>query len=206
MDNTIPTGYMKNSRGHMVPDNQVREQDKLRNQVVIDLVKDALLLNIQLADFKRRALNDIADLVSIAAQKYDVQIGGKKGNVNLMSYDGQYKIVRSVADRITFTEELEAAKQLITQCIDDWTQGSSNNVRALVDRAFKTNSQGQIKTGAVLDLIRLDIQDENWIRAMQALKDSIQVNNTTTYIRIYQRIGMSDQYAAVPLDIAAVRA
>lgn len=206
MDNAIPEGFMKNSRGHMVPDDQVREQDKLRNQVVMDLVKDALLLNTQLSDFKRRALNDIADLVSIAAEKYEVQLGGKKGNVNLVSYDGQYKVVRSVADRITFTEELEAAKALITECIDDWTQGSSNNVRALVDRAFKTNSQGQIKTGAVLDLIRLEIQDEKWVRAMEALKDSIQVNNTTTYIRIYQRIGMSDQYAAVPLDIAAVRA
>lgn len=196
---------MMNSRGHMVPDEQVREQDKLRNQVVMDLVQKALLLNTQLSDFKRRALNDIADLVSMAADKYEVQLGGKKGNVNLISYDGQYKVVRSVADRITFTEELEAAKVLITECIDDWTQGSSNNVRALVDRAFKTNSQGQIKTGAVLDLIRLEIQDEKWVRAMEALKDSIQVNNTTTYIRIYQRIGMSDQYAAVPLDIAAVR-
>ncbi|NVK42136.1 MAG: DUF3164 family protein [Oceanospirillaceae bacterium] len=195
-----------NSRGHMVPEDQVREQDKLRNQVVMDLVKEALLLNQNLKDFKRRALNDIADLVSIAAQKYEVQIGGKKGNVNLISYNGQYKIVRSVADRISFTEELEAAKELITECINDWTQGSSNNVRALVDRAFKTNAQGQVKTAAVLDLIRLEIDDEKWKRAMDALKDSIQVKNTATYIRIYERVGMTDQYVAVPLDIAAVRA
>lgn len=206
MDNTTPAGFMMNSRGHMVPEDQVREQDKLRNQVVMDLVKEALLLNQNLKDFKRRALNDIADLVSIAAQKYEVQIGGKKGNVNLISYNGQYKIVRSVADRISFTEELEAAKELITECINDWTQGSSNNVRALVDRAFKTNAQGQVKTAAVLDLIRLEIDDEKWKRAMDALKDSIQVKNTATYIRIYERVGMTDQYVAVPLDIAAVRA
>ncbi|MGR6871217.1 DUF3164 family protein [Pseudomonas sp. HK3] len=205
MDSTIPEGYMQNAAGHMVPEDQVRDQDKLRDQVVLDLATKAKLINEQLSKFKRLALEDIQALIETAAEKYEVQIGGKKGNVSLISYNGKYKVDRSVANVISFTEELEAAKALITECIDEWTQSSSKNVRALVDRAFKTNTKGQVKTAAVLDLLRLEIDDEKWQRAMQALKDSIQVNSTTTYIRIYERIGMSNQYAAIPLDIAAVR-
>jgi hypothetical protein len=39
---------------------------------------------------------------------------------------------------------------------------------------------------------------------MQALKDSIQSAGTAVYIRIYKRVGESDQYQAVTLDLAAV--
>ncbi|MCC4118920.1 DUF3164 family protein, partial [Aromatoleum toluclasticum] len=99
-----------------------------------------------LKDFKARALNDIADLVKIAGERYEVTLGGKKGNVSITTYDGRYKVQRSVAERITFTEELVAAKALINACIERWSQGANPHIRALVDRAFRTDSKGQIKT------------------------------------------------------------
>jgi hypothetical protein len=207
MDNSteVPEGFKQNASGHLVPMDQIREQDLIRDMTVIDLVSEAKTLHADLRHFKYKALNDIADLISTSAEKYDVKIGGKKGNVKLSSYDGKYKVERSIADCITFTEELEAAKALITECIDEWTVSTSKNVTALINRAFKTNAQGQVKTAAVLELIRLEIEDEKWQRAMEALKDSIHVSSTTTYIRFYQRVGMTDQYEAIPLDIAAVR-
>lgn len=201
---SIPEGYLRNAAGHLVPEDQVREHDKLRDQIARDLVAEALELNERLAKFKSRALGDIADLVSIAAERYDVRLGGKKGNVTAATYDGEYKVMRSYAERITFSEELEAAKELINGCIMRWSEGANVNIRALVDRAFRTDSKGQIKTAAVLELLRLDIDDDEWQRAMEALKDSIQVAGTAVYIRVYQRIGDTDQYRAVPLDLAAV--
>lgn len=56
----------------------------------------------------------------------------------------------------------------------------------------------------MLDLLRIDIDDAEWKKAMQALKDSITANGTATYVRVYERIGSSDQYKAIPLDLAAV--
>jgi len=202
--NEIPHGYMLNASGHLVPEDQVREHDKLRDQVAKDLVGEAVKLNAELAEFKRRALGDIADLVSVAAERYDVHIGGKKGNVTVATYDGQYKVIRSYAERLSFTEELETAKELINACILRWSEGANANIRALVDRAFRTDSKGQIKTSAILELLRLDIEDDDWQRAMTALKDSIQSTGTAVYIRVYKRIGNSEQYQAVPLDLAAV--
>lgn len=200
----IPPGYMRNASGHLVPEHQVREQDKLRDDVARDLALEAEELNARLTAFKARALGDIADLVSIAAERYGVRLGGKKGNVTASTYDGQYKVMRSYAELVTFTEELEAAKELINDCILRWSEGANPHIRALVDRAFRTDSQGQIKTAAVLELLRMEIHDDGWQRAMTALKDSIQSAGTSVYIRVYKRLGDSDQYRQVPLDLASV--
>lgn len=200
----VPAGYMQNAAGHLVPTDQVREQDLLRDEVARDLAEEARVLNRALTAFKRRALTDIADLVRIAGERYDVKLGGTKGNVQICTYDGRYKIARQVAERITFTEELEAAKALINACIERWSQGANPHIRALVDRAFRTDSKGQIKTAAVLELLRLEIDDDEWISAMDAIKDSIQATGTAIYVRVYERVGDSDQYRAIPLDLAAV--
>lgn len=200
----VPAGYMLNAAGHLVPEDQVRDQDKLRNDVTLDLVFRAERINAELRAFKKRALDDIDDLVQISADRYGVKMGGRKGNVSLISYDGKYKVVRSFAERLTFTEELEAAKELINRCITRWSEGANDNIRALVDRAFRTNAKGQLRTTAILDLLRLDIEDEEWLRAMEALKDSIMVADTAVYVRFYERVGDTDQYKAIPLDLAAV--
>jgi hypothetical protein len=200
----IPDGYMLNASGHMVPRDQVREQDLLRDQVARDLAQAAIELSKSLSVFKRKALGDIADLVTIAGDRYGVALGGKKGNVSVSTYDGAYRIQRAVAERITFTEELEAAKALINACIERWSQGANPHIRVLVDRAFRTDSKGQIKMAAVLDLLRLEIEDDEWKRAMLAIRDSIQAIGTAVYVRVYERIGASDQYRPIPLDLAGV--
>lgn len=200
----IPPGYLLNSAGHLVPENQIREHDKLRDDVARSLAEEAEELNDRLRKFKARALSDIADLVAIAAEKYEVKLGGKKGNVTVATYDGEYKITRTYKERVEFTEELEAARALINDCIIRWSEGANDHIRVLVDRAFRTNGQGEIKTAYVLDLLRVAIEDEGWVRAMEALKDSIHKPGSTVYIRAFKRVGESDRYEALPLNLAAV--
>ena len=200
----IPEGYMKNASGHLVPLEMVKQQDLLRDELVRDIVGTALRLNGMLREFKRQSMTDIQDLVDIAADEYDVQMGGRKGNLSLLSFDGTLKVTRQMSDIVTFTEELEAAKELINACVTRWSEGANPNIRAIIDRAFRTDTKGQIKTSAVLELLRLEIQDEEWTRAMQALRDSIQSAGTSTYIRAYHRVGDSAEWQVIPLDFAAV--
>lgn len=204
MTQNIPEGYMQNAAGHLVPEAQVREADKMRDSVARELAAEAEDIHERLKAFKQKALGDIADLVRMAGERYDVQLGGEKGNVTVASYDGQYKVVRSYAERISFTEELESAKALVDDCIRRWSEGANDNIRALVDRAFRTDNKGQIKTTAILELLRLDIEDEEWERAMEALRESIQVTGTAVYVRVYKRLDGSDQYRPVALDLAGV--
>lgn len=200
----VPAGYVRNAVGHLVPEENVREQDKLRDQVARDLATAAIALNEALAHFKQKALAEIADLVSIAGDRYGMQMGGKKGNVSVISYDGQFKVMRSYADRISFTEEMEVAKEAVLNCVNTWAEGTNSHLRTIINRVFTPSRNGQIKTADVLDLLRLEIDDERWKTAMQAVKDSILVTGTAVYIRVYRRIGTTDQYQAIPLDLAAV--
>lgn len=203
-DIKIPEGFVRNAVGHLVPVDQVREQDKLRDQVAGELAEAAKELNLALKNFKKKSLGDIADLISIAGERYGVQMGGKKGNVTIATYDGKYKVVRSYADRLTFTEEMEVAKVMVYDCIKTWSKGADNHLLAIVDRTFSPNRNGQIKTSDVLDLLRLEIDDDTWKAAMKAVKDSILVSGSSVYIRVYERVNGTDEYRAIPLDLAVV--
>lgn len=200
----VPEGYRKNASGHLVPLAQIREQDLLRDEVVVRLAQRALVLHKALVDFKRDALAEIDDLVKISGDRYGAQLGGPKGNVQAVSFDGGFKLIRSTAERIAFTEEIEAAKELINNCILRWSEGADDKIRVLVDRAFRTDSKGQIKTSAVLELLRLEIEDDEWTRAMTAIRDSIQSTGTAVYIRVYQRNEKTGAHDAIVLDLAAV--
>lgn len=196
----IPAGFVKNAAGHLVPEHQVRDQDKLRDNVARDLAAQAVAISESMAAFKAKALADIEDLISISLERYGVKLGGKKGNVSITTYDGEFKIERALANRLSFTEEILAAKELIYACIRKWSAGADRHLMALVDRAF-TGRNGEIRTNDVLDLMRLEIDDDDWKTAMEALRDSIQVNGKAVYIRVYRRIG-DDRYEQINLNLA----
>ncbi|OQX29812.1 MAG: hypothetical protein B0D92_01810 [Spirochaeta sp. LUC14_002_19_P3] len=144
------------------------------------------------------------DTLYSLARQYGVKLGGKKGNVGLMSFDGRYKVQIKRHEHITFDERIEAAKQLIDNCLNRWTEGSRPEIKALVERAFRTNRQGQLRTAEVLGLKDLDIDDEEWQRAMAALMDSITVAGSTSYINLYERVGETDQWRHISLDLASL--
>jgi hypothetical protein len=54
----------------------------------------------------------------------------------------------------------------------------------------------------VLRLRNLDIKDARWVRAMEAISDSLQVATSRNYIRIYERVGNTVRYEPINLDLA----
>lgn len=200
----IPEGFMQNSVGHLVPVETVSDIDKLRDQTVQTIVEKAKAMQKTLREFKEQTMNDIQTFVELSAERYGVEIGGKKGNVTLTSYSGDYKVIRQIQEYITFDERLQIAKEIIDECIIEWSAGARSEIRALVQDAFQTDQQGKINTGRVLGLRRLAITDPKWEKAMQAIGDSVQVSGSKAYVRLYKRRNKSDQYEAVSLDIAAL--
>ena len=182
----------------------VKPIDRARDDLVRELVGKAKAASAVLADFKAKAFGDIGAFVEMSGEQYGVKLGGVKGNVTLLSFDGRFKIVRQIQEHLVFDERLQAAKQLIDECIQTWTEGSSDEIKALINDAFQVNKEGKINTARVLGLKRLNINDEKWLRAMQAIADSVQVAGSKPYIRIYERVGDTDQYQPISLDVAAV--
>lgn len=201
---TIPAGYRLRHDGTLVPESSIKPIDIARDELVHEIVARAQPLSGEIAEFKLRTFADIQAFVEMSAEQYGAKIGGNKGNVTLLSFDGRYKIQRAVSETITFGEQLQAAKALIDECIHAWSEGVNVNIRVLVNDAFQVDKEGNISIGRVFGLRRLEIKDAKWLSAMQAISDAVQVVSSKSYIRIYQRVGDSDKWEPVPLDVAAV--
>ena len=200
----IPAGYWQDASGSLIPESKIKDIDKLRHQVVTDLCLMAEKSRDGLADFKARAMQEVAALVSTSMEQYGVKAGGEKGNVTLISFDGRYKLVRSMQDKLTFGEQLMAAKALIDECVHEWAHNADDNIKVLVNHAFQTDKEGKINTGRVLGLRRLEIRDAKWQSAMQAIADSIQIASAKPYVRFYKRNDTTGEYESISLDVAAV--
>lgn len=202
MKHTIPEGYRADAQGRLVPEGQIRPIDQARDALVQELVAKARPLRTQLLEYRAKAFADIEALCELSAEEYGVKLGGRKGNVSLLSFDGRYKVLRAIDERLVFDERLQAAKALIDECLREWTEGARPEVATLVQDAFKVDNAGNIRTGSVLGLRRLDIRDERWTRAMTAIAEAVQVIGTKTYLRLYERDELG-QYRPISLDIAS---
>ena len=200
----IPAGYRQDAKGRLVAEAQIKPIDQARDELVTDLVARAKQVNAVIAEFKRDAFADIGAFVQLSAEAYGVHLGGRKGNVQLLSFDGRYRVQRAIAESIAFDERLQAAKALIDECLTEWTEGARSELRVLVADAFRVDKAGDIRTAAVLGLRRLDISDERWQRAMQAIAEAVQVVDSKSYLRLYERVGDSEQWQPIPLDVAGV--
>jgi len=199
-----PAGFRKDAKGRLIPESQIRPIDQLRDELVLSIVDRASELRDELRDFKSDVFSEIQGFVETSAQEYDVQLGGKKGNVTLVSFDGRFRIQRAIQEHITFDERLQAAKALIDECLREWTADARPEIATIVQDAFRVDAGGNIRTGQVLGLRRLDIDDKRWLKAMDAISDAVQVTGSKSYVRIYERVGDSDQYRPISLDIAGV--
>ena len=181
--------FLLNNRGFKVPYDQVSTQDLLRNELVLSLTAEAKVLSKTHDDFKRRVFSETNDLISLLAAEYDVQIGGKKGNITLTSFDNKSRIQIGVADLISFGAEIDVAKQLISEVIEDELADTSNFIADLMRDAFEADKQGQYNKNRILTLrkYRNSNPSEKWKNAMQALDDAIIASDSKTYILFHEK-------------------
>lgn len=195
--------FMTDSMGRQVPEEMVKEVDRRRDETVRRIAAEAEKMKGVLTEFKNKIRDDINAFVKLSASQYGVKWGGKKGNIALTTYDGQYKLLIAMNDNITFDERLQIARELIGKCINKWSEGSRQEIRVLVNDAFQVDKTGKVSTARVLGLRRLDIQDKDWQKAMTAITESLQVTGTKQYLRIYER-DAGGEYQMIPLDVAAL--
>ena len=204
MSEAIDLGqYRKDARGALVPVDSIKTIDLVRDDLVHRVFQNVVPVREELVRLKQLALQEIRDFIELSANEYGVQLGGKKGNVTLTSFDGEFRLMVAMSDTLAFDERLQAAKKLIDECLEKWTQNSDANLKTVVQAAFDVNKQGHINTGRVLGLRRLNIHHEKWSEAMNILSDSIQVLASKEYVRFYQR-NTDGKYELINLDLATV--
>ena len=195
--------YMKDRKGRLVPVAQVSDYDLAMDSFVKEQVAAAKVKSADLSDFKQRAFDECYAWLDLVAEKYGRTRGGVKGNVTFSSFDGSEQITIRVQETLTFGPELQIAKDLIDECVTEWSEGANANLRAIIGDAFQVDKEGQLNTGRILSLRRVKIQDERWNRAMEAISESLQVAMSKTYINFREK-DKHGKRINIPLDIAAI--
>lgn len=196
------TPHMKDAKGRLQPLTTVKAQDQLQDEVVRKVIGYAKELSCQVSRFKNHTFEDLSGFEALLAQEYGETKGGAKGNKTFMSFDGTMKVQVQVADQIDFGPELQIAKDLIDECLNEWAADAGDELRAVVTRAFNTDKAGQINRAEIFMLLRLEIADERWKKAMEAIKDAMRVVGSKTYVRCYQRDHGEAPWEAITIDLA----
>ena len=189
--------YWRDAKGNLTPAELVKDIDKARDALVHEWVERGRDLSKAISHFKEGIFGDVQAFIELSAEKYGAKVGGNKGNVTLFSYDGKYKIQRAINESLQFDERIQAAKVLIDECLNEWSEGSRPELKALIERAFNVDKEGNLNTSRILGLRRVEIQDSRWQNAMQAISESVQVVSSKAYVRLYERVGETDQYVPI---------
>lgn len=195
---------MEDSKGRFVPIESVKPADRLEDELVRKITGHAHDLSSQISRFKQHTLEDFAGFVDLLDQEYGAKRGGAKGNLTFTSFDGCLKVQLQIADRITFGPQLQSAKTLVDECLNEWSDAARPELRAIVNQAFNVDKEGLVNRAEMFRLQRLAIEDERWLRAMDAIRDSIRVAGTKEYVRFHWRPSPKAAWVAIPIDVAAV--
>jgi hypothetical protein len=194
--------YMGDGRGGWTPIEMIKAQNLLQDEMVRKIVGYTLAASGQVSRLKEHTFDDISGFEALLAQEYETTIGGKKGNKTLMTVDGLYKVMVAVQDHIDFGPELQVAKTLTDECLNEWASDARPELRAIVTDAFSTEKTGQINRNQIYALLRLEIDDPRWQQAMKAIRDAMRVVGSKTYVRSYRRETIDGAWQAITVDLA----
>lgn len=194
--------YMKDAKGALVPTDLVKPQHKLEDETVRKVMGFALELSAQITRFKNHTFDDLNAFQSLLEAEYGARAGGAKGNVTFQSFDGTMKVQVQIADQISFGPELQQAKHLVDECLVEWGAESHAAIRALVNRVFSVEKEGEINKAELFSMLRMEIEDPRWLSAMDAIRDAIRITGTKEYVRFYQRANSREAWQPVTVDLA----
>jgi hypothetical protein len=197
------TIYWENSSGNLVPEEMVKPYEQLKDGIVQAISEKIKKMKKEMEEIKNETMSDIDTFMEIAAEEYKVNLGGKKGNVTLTSYDGSIKIVIANSTNQEFNEKINFAKALIDEYLTELTKDSAIELKTIISSAFKIR-QGKLDVRRILELRSYDIKDSKWKRAMELINESLEITNSNRCFRLYVRNDSGNSYDRVNMDFATV--
>lgn len=195
--------YIPDATGRLTPVELIPAQALLEHEMVRKVMGFAVAISDQVARFKGHSFEDLGEFDALLLQEYGVTKGGPRGNRSYRTVDGLMEIELRVADQIEFGPELQIAKVLLDECLNEWSADSRPEIRAVVTRAFNTDKEGKINRSEIFMLLRLEISDDRWLSAMRAIRDAIRVIGSKQYLRFRLRRSIDAGWSTVTIDLAA---
>lgn len=204
MADKTENGLWIDASGNAVPAKYIDPVDKKRDQLVEKEIRQALLMQKRLAKFKQSMLADITNYLQWLAERNGEESLSPGGNYQLTNFSGNRRVQIKVNKVIEFDERLQLAKQKIDDCLERWSQGANDNLKAVVFDAFKVDRKGNVDTKRILGLRKLKIRDKAWTAAMDLITEAVTVTGTRSYLIFTTKANKEAEWEALRLDLAGV--
>lgn len=195
-------GRMLDQNESLVLVKNIHEKDLLYHDLVLSIAVIWKGLSGKVQRFKQHTFEDVAAVLDLLFEKYQVKRGGQDGNMQFFTFDRRYKLTIAIQKKINFGPELQAAQAKLNSALDEMTTNDTSDLRTLVTAAFSLDG-GQLRVAEILRLRGFKIENERWNEAMQIINEAIVVISSKKQIRLYER-NIQGEYIAIPLDIAAL--
>lgn len=198
----VVNGKMTNSQGDEIQIKNIKEKDLLEHDMVLSVACIWLPLSAMLARFKLHTMEDITTFAQLLFDSYSVKRGGSEGNMQFTTYDKRFKLVVGIQKTIDFGPEIEVAKQKMMEAVEIYPE-EANDLKTMLLAAY-TQIDGKLRVAEILRLRTYKFNNPLWNEGMKIINDSIEVAFSKKQIRLYMRNNPGEEYAAVPLHIAAL--
>ncbi len=197
---TIKERTLTDAQGREYPVRLLQSEIVRKDAVVKKTMDVVLKLHDRMVKDKQTLLGLIDEYLNNEARSYNLRW---KGNALLLTFDEKYRIEIRLRERIQFGIELQLAKQKIDECLKAWTEGSNENLKAIVNEAFQVDKRGQIARYRIINLRRFKIKDPVWEEAMALIDKAVYITSTKQYISFSVRDD-AGEYHKVMLNFSSV--
>jgi hypothetical protein len=210
MENTKITHTSKDLKwidesGTVIPFNRITPTEKLFERSTAKLLKGALAINKQLADFKKM-------IQELSAEAFEAFMKSKeitkesKGNFTWYNFNRSIKIEVSNSEPIKFDDlTILAAKDYLDQFLNENIESKNEFVKDMIKDAFSTQRNGQLDVKQVLKITKYKVRvgNELFTKACDCIIEAIRRPSSKTYFRIWQK-DENGKYQNIDLNISSL--
>jgi len=196
--------YRINARGERVHVDLIKGDEKMKDALVNHLLGEAVAFGGIMSEFKQQAEAKVDAYFEELMAKYglDAKHKTKKGNITLENFAGTAKVQIAVSDKLVFDEKIQLARMKFDEYFEEVTEGSSEEIKLLITKAFDVDKEGNVDVKKILELRSYNIRHPKWVEGVALIEESKKVVSSKSYIRFYKREDVSRAYEHVSLDMA----
>lgn len=197
-------GNWIDAAGQAVPLKYVSRLDKNRDKFVEEGIRRARKLRQSLEDFRAWVDDGITNHVALVGKETGTT-PNEGGNYTLTGFSGTMQIETKMVLFIGFDERLQAAKQIIDECLTRWSDGAAADLTLVVRDAFQVDSKGRINARQIQGMVRRtsEVKDPQWQRARKIIMDAMRTEGRRAYIQLRERDAGNGEWRPIRLDLAA---
>ncbi len=194
---------MINSRGNEVPVEMVRKDHLKRDRVVDKIFGKAKSFESKMNIAKEKIFDDVNSFQKFWRKYHKSEKVEDLNNLTLSNYANTKRVVIKTNDIIQLDDTRQLAEAKIKSCLKKWGQNAHPFLKQVVDELFKTNKEGLVNVTDLRALKQYEINDPEWVEAMDLLSKSETPIGKRQYIILQERVNQNAKWKTLNLNFSS---